>query len=64
MVRRTVDNFDIRQICDSGQCFRMQQRDENTFSVIAAGRYLEIEQRGRESIFSCGEEVFEEYWKQ
>lgn len=64
MVRRTVDNFDIRQICDSGQCFRMQQRDGNTFSVIAAGRYLEIEQKGRESIFSCGEEEFEEYWKQ
>lgn len=64
MVRRTVDNFHIGKICDSGQCFRMMQLDENTYSVIAGGRYLEIEQNGLECIFSCGEEEFEEFWKQ
>ena len=63
MVRKTMDYFDIRQICDSGQCFRMVQRDARTYSVIAAGRYLEIEQSGKECMFSCGEEEFEEYWK-
>lgn len=63
MVRRTVDNFDIGQICDSGQCFRMMQKDGHTYSVISAGRYLEIEQEGIECMFSCEEEEFEEYWK-
>lgn len=63
MVRRTIDNFDIRQICDSGQCFRMTHKRENTYSVIAAGRYLEIEQYGRDCIFACDEEEFEEFWK-
>lgn len=63
MVRRTVDNFDIGQICDSGQCFRMRQRDEHTYSVISAGRYLEIEQKGTDCRFSCDEEEFEGYWK-
>lgn len=63
MVRRIIDNFDIRQICDCGQCFRMMQRDENVYSVIASGRYLEIEQKGKEIIFSCGEEEYNEVWR-
>ena len=63
MLRKAVDYFDIRQICDSGQCFRMTQRDENTYSVIASGRYLEIEQNREGLVFSCGEEEFEEFWR-
>ena len=63
MVKRTIENFDIRQICDSGQCFRMAQVKENTYSMVAAGRYLEIEQNGKECTFSCGEEEFEEFWR-
>lgn len=63
MVRKIIDNFVIRQICDSGQCFRMVRRDENIYGVIAAGRYLEIEQNGRECVFSCEEEEFEEFWR-
>lgn len=64
MVRITADNFDIKQICDSGQCFRMEQRDENTYSVIASGRYMEVEQRGEGVSFSCGEEEYEEFWRE
>ena len=63
MVRITTDNFDIRQICDSGQCFRMEQQNADTYSVIASGRYLEIEQNSDAVIFSCGEEEFEVFWK-
>ena len=63
MVKRTIENFNIRQICDSGQCFRMAQVKENTYSVVAAGRYLEIEQNGKECTFFCGEEEFEEFWR-
>ena len=52
MVRMTADNFDMAQICDSGQCFRMKKKEEGVYSVIAAGRYLEVEQSGRELVFS------------
>ena len=52
MIKRTIDNFDIGQICDCGQCFRMMQKDKNTYSVIASGRYLEVEQKGKEVAFS------------
>lgn len=64
MVRKTVDNFDIGQICDCGQCFRMLQRDKNIHSVIASGRYLEIEQNGKEVVFSCEEAEFDEFWRE
>lgn len=64
MVKRTIDNFDIRQICDSGQCFRMLQREEHIYSVIAAGRYLEIEQNGKDCTFFCKEEEFDKFWRE
>ena len=63
MVRRTIDNFDIASICDSGQCFRMEKKDENLYSIVASGKYLEIKQSGRECIFSCEEKEFAEFWE-
>lgn len=63
MVKRTIENFSMAQICDSGECFRMTPIDESTYSVIASGRYLEVEQHGTECIFSCDEAEFEEFWK-
>lgn len=63
MIKKTTDNFDISQICSSGQCFRMAHICGNTYSVIASGRYLEAEQNGKECIFSCDEDEFETFWK-
>lgn len=63
MTKRTIPNFTLPQICDSGQCFRMEPRGEDTYSAIAAGRYLEVEQHGDECVFSCDEEEFESFWK-
>lgn len=71
MVRKTLENFSIYQICDSGQCFRMAPVLEGTdpssgeirMQVIAGERYLEIFQNGQECIFDCTEEEFEGFWK-
>lgn len=63
MVSKTIDNFNISQISESGQCFRMAQRDEDLYSVIASGKYLEIKQNGKECIFCCSEEEYEQFWK-
>ena len=71
MVRKTIENFDIYQICDSGQCFRMTPVLEGTdpssgeirMQVIAGERYLGIFQNGQECIFDCTEEEFEGFWK-
>ena len=63
MVKRRIENFNIAQICDSGECFRMFPVKEHTYSVIAFGQYLELEQHGKDCIFSCDEAEFEEFWK-
>ena len=63
MVKKTIENFNISQICDSGQCFRMRRRENEIYSVIASEKYLEIEQHGGEYLFYCSEEEYEDFWK-
>ena len=63
MVAKEIEYFDIAQICDSGQCFRMQKLVENRFRVIAGNHCLELEQQGKKSTFFCDEEEFESFWK-
>lgn len=46
MMIKTIANFDLGQIWQSGQCFRMTQVDETHFQVIAGDRFLEIEELG------------------
>lgn len=63
MIQITKENFDLSQICQSGQCFRMTKEKDNTYSVIAGERYLEVEQQGNICIFHCDESEFENFWK-
>lgn len=62
-VLQSAECFDISQICESGQCFRMRQEKNDTYSVIAGDRYLEIMQNGQECIFYCGVSEYEEFWR-
>lgn len=70
------DYFDLKQIADSGQCFRMvplkdaqtpscfsRESSEKTtgFSVISRSRLLKIYQRGEEFFFHCPDED-NDYW--
>lgn len=63
MVNVTIDNFNLSQICESGQCFRMKQKNDNRYSIIAGSRYLEAEQQENECMFYCDEEEFDHFWK-
>ncbi len=61
-------NFNIQQIADSGQCFRMNQRKALTnkisYEMIAYGKYLELEQVEEDQVeFSCSEEEYYELWE-
>ncbi|MBU3877382.1 8-oxoguanine DNA glycosylase [Faecalicatena sp. AGMB00832] len=60
---RSYECFDIGQICESGQCFRMRPLQSGTYEVIAGDKYLKITQDGNECIFHCDEMVFEDFWK-
>ena len=44
MTKKEFTDFDIRQIAQSGQCFRLRPVPgaEHTFSLIAGEKYLEI----------------------
>ena len=59
-----VNNFDIRKICYSGQCFRMKELEENTYEIIAYDTYVKVSQQGNELTFTCSEEEYESIWKE
>lgn len=63
MIKKTIGHFNLEQICRSGQCFRMCQKENGRYGVIAGKRYLELEQQGKECIFYCDEAEFESFWK-
>ena len=63
MIIKNISNFNLAQICESGQCFRMNRIGENTYSVIAADKYLEVRQQGEQCFFNCGEEMFKSFWQ-
>ena len=63
MVRKILSDFNIEQIADSGQCFRMKKIDDNKYYTIAFDRYLEITKADNNTYeFSCSEEEFEKIW--
>lgn len=58
------NNFNIKQIADSGQCFRLRKLGQDgKYSVVSNGLYTEITQKSNEVEFSCGNEDFENYWR-
>lgn len=63
MNKRTRD-FDIGQISRSGQCFRLHQREDESYSLIAYGRYLELRQKGKLLTLSCSEAEWRGIWRQ
>ncbi len=66
----TIENacFSIPQICESGQCFRLDPVSENTYELLAADRYLKIAvQRGADgrekTMLFCTQEEYIRFWK-
>ena len=62
MLTIEMDNFDLGQICRSGQCFRMDQIGEKRYRVIAGDKYLELTQERGIVNFFCPEEDFIFFW--
>lgn len=65
MITITKDNFSIKQICESGQCFRLERLDISgeCYGLTAFGKYLEITQDGNQISFDCLQEEFEGLWQ-
>lgn len=62
MVKINSRNFSIGQICESGQCFRLNKTEDGRFALTARGKYLELEQQQDEVTFHCSREDFEGIW--
>ena len=66
MTIKHLKNFNIRQIADSGQCFRMipcdPNRSQTAYRGISGGHFLIVEQRGEEVTFRCPDDEFT-YWE-
>lgn len=62
MVERILENFQLSQICDSGQCFRMERKGENSFRILAGDRCLEASQKGKRCEFFCTGKEFDDFW--
>ena len=62
MISIELENFNIRQIMESGQCFRMDETDTDCFTVIAGKKYVEVRQKGQVVDFDCSQEDFLFFW--
>ncbi len=58
-----IGNLDLKQIADSGQCFRWNEIEADRYGLIAFGKYLEITQCGDRFVFDCSDDEFEQVWK-
>lgn len=57
-------NFNIRQIADSGQCFRMNKIGDDKYSLVAYGRYIELTQIDSKTVeINCSTDDYELIWK-
>lgn len=63
MITKEIENFNLAQICQSGQCFRMRELENGSFAVVAGSRYLEVRQQEGICSFDCCGEEFEGFWK-
>jgi len=66
MVQITNDHFSIRQIAESGQCFRMNEltgEKAGIVAVVAFGNYLELHQDGNRIFFDCTQAEDDSIWR-
>ncbi|MGO5314519.1 DNA-3-methyladenine glycosylase family protein [Bilifractor sp. LCP21S3_A7] len=70
MVTEISDDFDLKKIADSGQCFRWTETEDG-YEIIAGSHWVRIreESRGNEEgrhclELSCSRKEFETFWRQ
>ena len=57
------DDFNLRVIAESGQCFRFIEAEKDTYRIIAFGKVLYLKDLGNGKVdFSCSEKEFKEIW--
>ena len=63
MDTRITDDFHLRKIAESGQCFRWKEISEGTFRIIAADQCVYVSRIGEQTFrFECSEDIFRTVW--
>lgn len=63
MITKKLKNFNLKQIADSGQIFRMDMQEDESFHVISKDKFLKIKEvKNGEFCFYCSENDFNNYW--
>lgn len=63
-MRLKVRDFELKQMADSGQCFRWHELDAMTFDIVAHNRVLRVAQTLDTINLDCTEEEFKEIWEE
>ena len=63
MYTTQIDHMNLHQIANSGQCFRWQQINDNTYKIPAFSKELTITQDGDLFTLSCDENEWNSLWK-
>ena len=63
MIERVLNDFDIDQIANSGQCFRFRRVGDKSYDLIAGTHLLNIQQNGQTVRFDCDEDEFSVIWR-
>ncbi len=56
-------NFNLAQIMDSGQCFRMNQVKPEVYDIYASDRYVRIRKDSEGYMLDCDQSAFDRFWK-
>lgn len=63
IVIKNTKDFNIKQIFESGQCFRWKKEMENSYIGVAFGKVIEVCQEGNTiTIYNTNEEDFKNIW--
>lgn len=54
--------LDLKQIADSGQCFRLQEYDKDKFIAVTGTYAVDIHRHNDKYIFHCDREEFQAVW--
>ena len=62
MLTLELEDFDIAQIAESGQCFRMYRVTDDTWELFALNRFLKVRKKEGTHIFYCDQKEFNDFW--
>ncbi|XME01906.1 DNA-3-methyladenine glycosylase family protein [Lachnospiraceae bacterium C1.1] len=57
------EDFDLRKIAESGQTFRMNERENGVWDIYAADRYLRAKETSDGADLNCGEDEYHDFWE-